>query len=152
MIGKPANGIAAAEAWDVVAGLMPLNDVSARDVQSQGNPLEAVSKAKGFPTFKPHGPVLATPDEFADPNDIALTTYVNGEVRQSGRTSDMVFDIASVVEVVSARIALSPGDVICTGTPGGVAHGGKSPYLVDGDTVEVSLDDLPVLRSRFVNE
>ena len=151
VIGTSASSVDAADAWSVIAGLMPLNDVSARDVQA-GATLEAVGRAKGFPTFKPMGPALATADEFPDPLDVGIRTWVNGELRQSGRTGDMVFRIPEIVALVSARIPLEPGDVICTGTPGGVAHGGAHPYLVPGDVVEVELEGLPRLSNRFEAE
>ena len=144
VIGAPAEQVQARDAWRVIAGFVPLNDVSARDVQAAGN-LEAVAKAKGFPTFKPIGPTLATPDTFADPLDIGLETWVNGERRQLGRTSDMVFNVPAIVEAVTAKLALAPGDIICTGTPGGVAHGGQHPYLVAGDEVTVRIEGLPAL-------
>ena len=148
VLGAAAANVTAENAWSVVAGLAPLNDVSARDVQAQGG-LEAVAQAKGFPTFKPIGPCLATVDEFADPADIGISTHVNGELRQSGRSGDMVFPIPKIVELVAARIDLQPGDVICTGTPGGVAHGGQYPYLQPGDVVTVTVEGLPPLSNRF---
>lgn len=149
VIGQPASAVRAVDAWQVIAGLVPLNDVSARDVQAAGS-LQAVGEAKGFPGFKPCGPCLATIDEFADPLDISICTWVNGELRQRGRSGDMVFNIPQIVEIVSRTQSLMPGDVICTGTPGGVAHGGKYPYLRDGDVVRIQLDDLPALENRFV--
>ena len=148
LIGKAADHVAVADAWDCIAGIMPLNDVSARDVQAGGT-LEAVGQAKGFATFKPCGPWLFTPDEFADKNDIRLRTWVNDEQRQEGQSADMVFDLPTIVSVVSARIPLAPGDIICTGTPGGVAHGGAYPYLSPGDKVTIQLDDLPPLYNEF---
>jgi len=148
VIGAPAHQIDATDAWSVVAGLAPLNDVSARDVQAEGG-LQGVARAKGFPTFKPIGPCLATLDEFADPLDISITTHVNGELRQSGRSGDMVFPIPQIVALVSARYELKPGDIICTGTPGGVAHGGQYPYLRPGDVVTVTVEGLPPLVNPF---
>ncbi len=149
LIGKRAEGIRAEDAWQHIAGIMPLNDVSARDVQAAGT-ADAVGRAKGFATFKPLGPWLATPDEFGLPLDIAIETRVNGELRQSGRTGDMVFSIPQIIEQVSRRRPLIAGDVICTGTPGGVAHGGVYPYLKAGDTVTVTLAGLPPLVNRMV--
>ncbi len=148
VIGRRAERVSAAEAWDVVAGLAPLNDVSARDVQAAGT-REAVGQAKGFATFKPFGPCLATLEAFADRNDIGIRTWVNGELRQAGRSSDMVFSLPAIVEAVTAVRTLEPGDVICTGTPGGVAHGGAYPYLVAGDVVEIEVEGLPRLTSPF---
>ncbi|MEM9620627.1 MAG: fumarylacetoacetate hydrolase family protein [Pseudomonadota bacterium] len=149
VISQSASAVTAADAWQVVAGLVALNDVSARDVQAGGT-LEALGQAKGFAGFKPFGPVLATLDEFIDPLDIAITTRVNGDIRQQGHSSDMVFNIPQIIEIVTRRQTLQPGDIICTGTPGGVAHGGQYPYLRSGDVVQIQLDNLPVLENRFV--
>lgn len=151
VISRTAHQVSLVDAWSVVAGIVPLNDVSARDVQAAGT-LDAVGQAKGFPTFKPLGPCLATLDEFGDPLDIGLVTRVNGEVRQQGRSKDMVFSIPRIIEIVTAKHTLEAGDVICTGTPGGVAHGGKHPYLQPGDTVEVEIEGLPALVNLFVEE
>jgi 2-keto-4-pentenoate hydratase/2-oxohepta-3-ene-1,7-dioic acid hydratase in catechol pathway len=148
VIGAEASEVSAERAWSVVAGLAPLNDVSARDVQAEGT-LEALASAKGFPGFKPLGPCLATLDEFADPLDIGLVTRVNGDERQRARTRDMAFTIPEIIEIVTARLALAPGDVICTGTPGGVAHGGRHPYLAQGDVVEIEIEGLAPLVNRF---
>lgn len=148
VISATASRVSAADALAVIAGYVPVNDVSARDVQAAGT-REAVGLAKGFPTFKPLGPCLATLDEFDDPLDVGIKTRVNGELRQRGRSSDMVFSIPEIISVVSAAVTLEPGDVICTGTPGGVAHGGKHPYLRAGDVVEVEVEGLPVLSNTF---
>lgn len=147
VIGSRATRVPASKAWSVVAGLTPLNDVSARDIQAAGTAL-AVIRAKAFPTFKPFGPALATLDEFADPLDIGLRTRVNGELRQEVRSSDMVFSLPEIIETVTAKNTLEPGDVICTGTPGGVAHGGRHPYLVAGDVIEIEIEGLPPLVNR----
>lgn len=147
VIGKSASKISKDDAWSVVSGLSPINDVSARDVQSEMT-LEALEKAKGFPTFKPFGPYLATTDQFIDPVDIRLRTYVNGELRQDGRSSDMVFSIPEIIEQVSQSISLEPGDVICTGTPSGVALSGDAPFLTNGDCVEITIENLPPLVSH----
>lgn len=149
VIGADATAVPAADAWSVVAGLVPLNDVSARDVQAAGT-LDAVAQAKGFASFKPLGPCLATLDEFPDPLDISLVTKVNGEVRQQGRSGDMVFSIPEIINVVTSKRPLKAGDVICTGTPGGVAHGGQHPYLRPGDVVQVEVGGLPMLSNKFL--
>ena len=150
IIAKPTDSVAAQNAWQHIAGITSLNDVSARDVQAARTP-EAVSQAKGFPGFKPMGPCFATPDEFSNINALPIKTYVNGELRQDSNTSKMIFDIAAIVETVSSRLALQAGDVICTGTPGGVAHGGKYPYLTPGDEVQIVVADLPPLINTFVS-
>ena len=152
VIGRHASNTPEDHAHEVIAGLVAINDVSARDVQAVGNPLEAVAKAKGFETFKPHGPCLATLDEFPDPLDIGITTTVNGELRQEGRTSDMVFSFPQIISIVSQKVDLRAGDLICTGTPGGVAHGGKYPFLKHGDEVVVRVEGLPPLTNTFICE
>lgn len=149
VIGRTATSITPEDAWDCIAGITPLNDVSARDVQA-GRTMAAVAQAKGFPCFKPTGPWLATIDEFPDRDQITLRTWVNGEQRQTAHSGDMIFKIPDLVALVSEQTQLNPGDVICTGTPGGVAHGGEHPYLVDGDEVVIQLGELPPLRNRFV--
>jgi 2-keto-4-pentenoate hydratase/2-oxohepta-3-ene-1,7-dioic acid hydratase in catechol pathway len=151
VIGRTANNVSADAAWSVVAGITTLNDVSARDVQAAGT-LEAVGQAKGFPTFKPFGPCLATVDEFDDPTDLDIRTWVNGELRQQGRSGDMVFPVPEIIAIVSRTTTLEPGDVVCTGTPGGVAHGGAHPYLQDGDVVEIEVDGLLRLKNTFISE
>ena len=152
VIGRDASNIPEDHAQELIAGLLAINDVSARDVQALGDPLEAVAKAKGFKTFKPHGPYLATLDEFPDPLDIGITTTVNGELRQKGRTSDMVFSLPQIISIVSQKVDLRAGDLICTGTPGGVAHGGKHPFLKHGDEVVVRVEGLPPLTNTFICE
>ena len=149
VVGRAARDVDPSKGWEYVAGIVPLNDVSARDVQA-ARTREAVGQAKGFPTFKPFGPVFVTPDEFDDPNDLTIRTWVNGEQRQLGRTTDMIFPINEILAIVSAEVELLPGDVICTGTPGGVAHGGKFPYLSRGDRVDIEIEGLPRLSNRFV--
>lgn len=151
VIGKRAECIAADDAWSVVAGITPVNDVSARDVQAGGT-LEALSQAKGFPTFKPFGPCLACLDEFDDLLDISIRTWVNGELRQEARSSDMVFSLPEIIEAVSAHTVLEPGDVICTGSPSGVAQGGAFPFLKHGDKVEIEIEGLPRLLNEFTSE
>jgi len=146
VIGKTADAVSANEAWEHVAGICALDDVSARDVQAGG--IASLGPAKGFPGFKPFGPALRTTDELTLPLDLAIETRVNGELRQRARTSDLIFDVPAIIEAVSAVRALGPGDVVCTGTPGGVAHGGEHPYLKAGDVVEVALEGLPPLRNE----
>lgn len=149
VIGAPADHVPAAEAWDHVAGLTAANDISARDVQMEalaaGETGPTQADAKGFPTFKPLGPVLVTiedPDSF----DIGISTTVNGELRQSAQLSDLVFGVPQIIEAVTAQVALEPGDVICTGSPDGVGFA-SGRFLAAGDVIEVRLGDLPALRT-----
>lgn len=149
VIGARASSVPTARAWDHVAGVTAANDVSARDVQMEallaGETGPTQADAKGFPTFKPLGPVLVTVDDPAS-FDIAISTTVNGEPRQSAHLSDLVFDVPQIIEAVTAQRTLEPGDVICTGSPDGVGFA-TGQFLVPGDVVEVRLGDLPPLRS-----
>ena len=148
VIATHAENVPASEAWTHIAGIVPLNDVSARDIQAGGT-MEALARAKGAPTFKPMGPFLATPDEYDDRDAITISTEVNGEPRQASHSGDMVFPIAEIVAVVTRAQPLRAGDVICTGTPGGVAHGGAHPYLTSGDRVAITVGGLPALVNTF---
>ena len=121
VIGRRATNVAAAEWRGVVAGYTVLNDVTARDMQ-----LVAIGRnqpwdhSKAFDTFAPCGPYLVTLDEVDNPMDLALTLNVDDEVRQSSRTSHMIFDIGQLIEVISKNITLEVGDIIATGTPSGI--------------------------------
>jgi 2-keto-4-pentenoate hydratase/2-oxohepta-3-ene-1,7-dioic acid hydratase in catechol pathway len=121
-----------------IAGAMPFNDVSARDLQLQ-NPLWTSGKA--IDTFAPCGPALVTIDEIADLQSLAVRTRVNGELLQDGNTSDMIFGVAETVAWLSRTITLKPGDIIATGTPAGVG-GFRGQFLRDGDIVEVEVEGL----------
>ena len=117
---------------------MPLNDVSARDLQLQ-NPLWTSGKA--IDTFAPCGPALVTLDEAGDLDDLAVRTRIDGEVVQDGSTRDMIFGVAETVAWLSRTMTLVPGDIIATGTPAGVG-GFKGLFLRDGQTVEVEVEGL----------
>ena len=106
-----------AQALDYVAGYTCLNDVSARDLQYAD---KQFTRAKSLDTFWPMGPWLVTADEIADPQALAIRCLVNGEMRQDSNTADMVFSVAQLVSFCSQAFTLEPGDVIATGTPGGV--------------------------------
>lgn len=148
IVGKAGENVKASEAWEFIAGICPINDVSARDVQAKGR--AAIPQAKGFPGFKPFGPGVLTVDELSFPLDIGLRTWVNGELRQETRSTDLIFDIPHIVEAVSQRQPLRPGMLILTGTPSGVAHEGKHPFLKAGDIVEVEVEGLPRLVNPFI--
>lgn len=153
VISRAAYHVPVEEAWNFVGGLTCVNDVSARDLQ-----MAALSKAgstglslsKALDTFKPIGPAVVTMDSFPSPLDIGLTTTVNGEIRQQGRTSDLIFDIPRLVSAVSRMVTLLPGDVICTGTPSGVGAATGS-FLKPGDVVEVTVEGIGTLRNRVVS-
>jgi len=143
VIGRTANRVEEADALSYVAGVMPLNDVSARDLQLQ-NPLWTSGKA--VDTFAPCGPALVTLDEAGDLGSLALRTRINGKVVQEGNTSNLIFGVAEAVAWLSRTITLAPGDIIATGTPAGVG-GPQGIFLRDGDTVEVEIDRLGVLTN-----
>ncbi|MBV9329192.1 MAG: fumarylacetoacetate hydrolase family protein [Chloroflexi bacterium] len=139
VIGRPASHIAPEQAWSHVAGVTILNDVSARDIQGGQHVAGArpnTSMAKSFDTFTPCGPCLATLDEFASPDDIELTTFVNGEQRQHSRTSTLIWPVAELLSFLSARTTLEPGDIVSTGTPAGVGHA-EGRYLKPGDWITI---------------
>ena len=138
VIGRRCHAVDEAGALQYVAGAMPLNDVSARDLQLQ-NPLWTSGKA--IDTFAPCGPALVTLDEAGDLDDLAVRTRIDGEVVQDGSTKDMIFGVAETVAWLSRTMTLVPGDIIATGTPAGVG-GFKGVFLRDGQTVEVEVEGL----------
>lgn len=138
VIGRRCHAVPEDEALDCVAGAMPLNDVSARDLQLQ-NPLWTSGKA--IDTFAPCGPALVTLDEIGDLGDLAVRTRVDGELLQDGSTKEMIFGVAETVAWLSRTMTLEPGDIVATGTPAGVgAFQGR--FLRDGQTVEVEIEGL----------
>jgi acylpyruvate hydrolase len=138
VIGRTTHRAAAEQALDHIAGAMPFNDVSARDLQLQ-NPLWTSGKA--VDTFAPCGPALVTLDEIDDLQALGLRTRINGDVVQEGNTAEMIFGVAETVAWLSRTMTLLPGDIIATGTPAGVG-GPKGLFLHDGDTVSVEVDGL----------
>jgi 2-keto-4-pentenoate hydratase/2-oxohepta-3-ene-1,7-dioic acid hydratase in catechol pathway len=151
VIGRRAKDIAAGSAWEHVLGVAAANDVSARDVQrglfNGGKP--DPSKGKSFDTFSPLGPCICTPEEYDDPNDIELTTYVNGEQRQHTRSSLLRNDIPTIVSFASRLTTLMPGDVILTGTPAGVGHP-SNQFLKDGDVVRIEVEGVGAIENQVV--
>jgi 2-keto-4-pentenoate hydratase/2-oxohepta-3-ene-1,7-dioic acid hydratase in catechol pathway len=141
VIGRAGHDIPANDGWDYVFGITAANDVSARDVQfgrfTSG--MLDVMKAKSFDTFTPLGPWVVTPEEFANRDDIGLATYVNGEQRQSARSSSLFWTIPEIIAFVSQFTTLSPGDVILTGTPGGTGRA-RQQFLKAGDVVRVDVE------------
>jgi 2-keto-4-pentenoate hydratase/2-oxohepta-3-ene-1,7-dioic acid hydratase in catechol pathway len=149
VIGKGGRYIAAEDAFDAIAGFVVLNDASVRDWQHAASQWTA---GKNFDGSMPIGPEVVTPDE-VDISDLALTTTLNGEVMQSARTSQMINSVPSAIEFLSSFTTLRPGDVIATGTPGGVGGARKPPvWLRPGDVIEVSVEGLGAVRNRVVAE
>ena len=146
VIGRGGIDIPRSRAMDHVFGYTVVNDVSARDVQVRHQQWDL---GKSFDTFCPMGPWIVTADEL-DGRDTRVRGYVNGELRQDGRTKDMIFDIATLIETCSRGITLHPGDVIATGTPAGVGMGFTPPrWLKAGDVVKVEIDGIGAIENRF---
>jgi 2-keto-4-pentenoate hydratase/2-oxohepta-3-ene-1,7-dioic acid hydratase in catechol pathway len=146
VIGRGGRDIARSRAMEHVFGYTVVNDVSARDVQVRHGQWHL---GKSFDTFCPIGPWIVTADE-CDGRATRVRGWVNGELRQDGRTQDMIFDIPWLVETCSRGITLYPGDVIATGTPSGVGMGFSPPkWLRHGDLVRVEIDGVGVIENRF---
>jgi len=149
VIGRTAKYVGEAEALDHVAGYCVVNDVSERKFQSKLS--GQWTKGKSCDTFGPVGPYLVTPDEAGDPQDLAMSTDVNGIRMQTGHTGKMIFSVAQIIAHLSLLMSLQPGDVIATGTPPGVGMG-KDPrvFLKDGDVMELEIAGLGRQRSEVV--
>jgi acylpyruvate hydrolase len=148
VIGRRTKNVSAADALSHIAGAMPFNDVSARDLQMQ-NPLWTSGKA--IDTFAPCGPALVTLDEIDDLQALGLRTRVNGELVQQGTTANLIFGPAEVLAWLSRTMTLLPGDIIATGTPAGVGAA-QGRFLKAGDMVEVEVDGLETLVNRIRSE
>lgn len=141
VIGTRANNVSKARALDCVAGYCVVNDVSEREWQMEHGP--TWTKGKSCDTFCPIGPWLVTADEVPDPQNLDMWLDVNGERRQTGNTSTMIFGVAELVAYLSRIMTLHPGDVISTGTPPGVGAGFKPPvFLKDGDVMTLGIEGL----------
>ncbi len=149
VIGKRASYVSETAALNHVAGYCILNDYSERAFQLERG--GQWMKGKSCDTFAPLGPFLATPDEIADPHNLALGLSVNGVVRQNSSTSDLIFGVPKLISYLSEFMTLLPGDVVSTGTPEGVGLGLKPPqFLKAGDIVELYIDGLGKSRQRAV--
>lgn len=152
VIGRGGRHLAPDQARSHVAAYCCGNDVSARDWQLR-KPGGQWLLGKSFDTFAPFGPALVTADEIADPNNLRIQLRLNGEVKQDSSTAQFIFKVDELVSYVSKVCTLVPGDVIFTGTPPGVGMARKPPlFLRPGDTVEVEIETLGVLRNPVVAE
>lgn len=146
IIGKAGKAISRAQAPDHVWGYTIINDVTARDLQATHKQWFI---GKSLDTFCPMGPVIVTADEI-DLADTALKCWVNGELRQDANTRDLIFDVPTLIETLSAGLSLVAGDVIATGTPAGVGIGFTPPkYLVPGDEVRIEIAGIGTLSNTF---
>ncbi len=141
VISRPARNIKAEDASRYIFGYTAANDVTARDLQAKD---AQWTRAKGFDTFCPLGPAIET--ELDPLERLAVICRVNGEVRQAGFTSDMVFGVAEILEYITAFMTLLPGDVVLTGTPSGVSK------VEPGDVMEVEIDGIGTLTNRVVSQ
>ena len=149
VIGAGGRYIPASKAIDAIAGFTVLNDASVRDWQRAGTQW---TPGKNFDGTMPIGPEVVTPDE-VDVSDLALTTELNGLTMQSARTSQMLVDVPSTVEFFSSFTTLRPGEVIATGTPGGVGFARHPPvWLQPDDVVEITIEGIGTIRNRVVAE
>lgn len=150
VIGREGHQISVADAWDHVAGLTVGQDLSERAVQFQSKPPQ-FSMGKSYPGFSPIGPVLVTPDEFADRDRLAIGCSSGEETLQDGTTADMVFSVAELVARLSAIVRLLPGDLIFTGTPAGVgAVREPRRYIPSGEVLVSTIEGIGTMRTTLV--
>jgi len=152
IIGKNCKNINEEQAKEAIFGYMILNDVSARDIQFKD---KQFTRGKSFDTFAPSGPWITTVDEIKDPQNLKLTTKINGELRQNSSTNNMFIKIPEIVSKLSKVMTLEKGDIISTGTPAGVMlNKPNAVFLKNGDKIEMEIEKLGILKNtvRFVNE
>jgi 2-keto-4-pentenoate hydratase/2-oxohepta-3-ene-1,7-dioic acid hydratase in catechol pathway len=159
VIGKAGRRIPASQAAQHIAGYMIANDVSARDLmEGESRKLSSpallqIMRAKGWDTFLPTGPWLVTADEAGSSENIRIQTWVNDEPRQDAYAKEMTSSPGQIIEWLSATTTLQPGDIITTGTPGGVAMGMATPqWLIPGDTVRIEMTGLGTMSTPIHQE
>lgn len=150
IIGKPGRRIARKDAFAHIAGFACYNDVSVRDWQRHAHQF---TPGKNFPATGPFGPWMVTPDEIGPLDDLRIITRLNGDTVQEAKFRDMIFDVPCIIEYCSGFTRLNPGDVIATGTPGGVGARRTPPlWMKPGDVVEVEIDRIGILKNPIVAE
>lgn len=148
VIGRTARGVSREAALEYVFGFTCVNDVSARDLQLSD---QQWTRGKSLDTFCPVGPWIVTADEIPDPQTLGIRCFVNEEPMQDSVTSEMLFGVAELISFLSQGITLEPGDLIATGTPGGVGFLRRPPrYLVAGDVVRVEIDGIGSLENPVI--
>ena len=146
VIGKPGKDITEENAWEHVAGLCVGQDISDRTVQFSTKNLPQFNLGKSFDTFGPMGPYLVSPDELPDKENLEIECQVNGEVRQKDNTNDLIFDIPFIISYLSEIVTLNTGDVIFTGTPGGVGVM-EGKFLKEGDVLTTKIEGLGTMTN-----
>jgi 2-keto-4-pentenoate hydratase/2-oxohepta-3-ene-1,7-dioic acid hydratase in catechol pathway len=150
VVGRRCRHVPKERAAEVIAGYTIVNDVSVRDWQLR---TPTWTMGKSFDTHCPLGPWIATADELGGPHSLELKTWVNGELRQSSNTKHLIFDCFALVEHLSTAFTLEPGDVVATGTPGGVGVGMKPPRLLKvGDVVRIAIDGIGEIENAVIEE
>ncbi len=152
ILGNTCKNVDQTEARDAIFGYMIFNDVSARDIQFSD---KQYTRGKSFDTFAPCGPWITTADEISNPQDLKLVTKVNDEIRQNSSTSKMFLKIPEIISKLSKVMTLEKGDIIATGTPGGVVlDQPNGVFLKNGDRIEMEIENLGILRNsiKFVNQ
>lgn len=148
VIGKKCRHVPRSEAHNVIAGYCVSNDVSVRDWQLR---VPTFTIGKSFDTHCPFGPAIVTADEISDPHNLQIKTEVNQEVRQNSNTKNLIFNCFELVEHLSTSFTLEPGDLILSGTPGGVGVA-DNKFLKEGDEVKISISELGFIKNKVVNE
>ena len=148
VIGKKCRHVAKEDAHKVIAGYTIANDFSVRDWQLR---VPTFTIGKSFDTHCPFGPAIVTPDELTDPHNLDIKTFVNGEERQSSNTKHLMFNCFDLVEHLSTAFTLEPGDLILTGTPGGVGVV-EGKFLKQGDVVKVEIAELGYIENKIIDE
>ena len=147
IIGKNCKNISVEDATNVIFGYMIFNDVSARDIQFKD---KQFTRGKSFDSFAPCGPWITTADEIRDPQNLKMTTKINGEMRQNSSSNNMFIKIPEIVSKISKVMTLEKGDIISTGTPAGVMlNKPNAVFLKDGDKVEMEIENLGVLNNTI---
>lgn len=147
IVGKTCKNVSVDEASSAIFGYMVFNDVSARDIQFKD---KQFTRGKSFDSFAPCGPWITTADEIKDPQNLKLTTKINGELRQNSSTSNMFIKIPEIISKISQVLTLEKGDIISTGTPAGVMlNKPNAVFLKDGDSVEMEIEGLGVLKNTI---
>jgi len=147
IIGKNCKNVSVDDAFDSIFGYMIFNDVSARDIQFKD---KQFTRGKSFDSFAPCGPWITTKDEIKNPQNLKMTTKINGELRQNSSSSNMFIKIPEIVSKISKVMTLEKGDIISTGTPAGVMlNKPNAVFLKDGDKVEMEIENLGILNNTI---